>query len=75
MSLIKRNLGLFDFERYTHLLYPRVRNRGITEVLTPTNVRARLVKWKVLTTDISKRAASGNWDPPFDWSTALPGDT
>jgi hypothetical protein len=62
MSLIKRKLGLFDFERYTHLLYPRGRKLGITEILTPINVRACLVKWKVLTTDISKGAASGNWE-------------
>jgi hypothetical protein len=62
MSLIKRNLGLFDFGRYTHLLYPRARNLGITVILTPINVRTCLVKWKELTTAISNRAASGNWN-------------
>jgi hypothetical protein len=63
---------LFDFGSYTHLLYPRARNLGITVIPTPNNVRACLVKWKVLTTDISKGAARGNWEQSIDWSNALP---
>jgi hypothetical protein len=45
---------LFDFGSYTHLLYPRGRKLGIMVILTPTNVRARLVDGRYLLRTIQK---------------------
>ena len=60
--LMKGNLSVIDFERYTHLSYPAARNLGITVIVTHNNIRACLATKKVLTTDISKWAARGNWE-------------